>query len=139
MRFNPRFLDVDGLEEAYARLDELKPSEQGRAIMAPKMVFRVVRVDNLDTKAANILKQNMLSIGGEVSHSRPRTARAPRENRRRCERPLPSRGARFPNRNSRLASPGSNLDRCIPVAMTVKENRVPLNTAFEASPHTGAL
>ncbi|MDD3717468.1 MAG: dihydropteroate synthase [Actinomycetota bacterium] len=67
MRFNPRFLDVDGLEEAYARLDELKPSEQGRAIMAPKMVFRVVRVDNLDTKAANILKQNMLSIGGEVS------------------------------------------------------------------------
>ena len=67
MRFNPRFLDVDDLGEAYARLDEVKPSEQGRAIMAPKMVSRVVRVDNVDTKAANIIKQNMLSIGGEVS------------------------------------------------------------------------
>jgi dihydropteroate synthase len=67
MRFNPRLLDVDSLGEAFARLDELRPSEQGRAIMAPKMVSRVVRVDNVDTKAANILKQNMLSIGGEVS------------------------------------------------------------------------
>ncbi|RJP31443.1 MAG: dihydropteroate synthase [Actinobacteria bacterium] len=67
MRFDPRFLNVDDLHEAYARLDELRPSEQGRAIMAPKMVNRVVRVDNVDTKAANILKQNMLSIGGEVS------------------------------------------------------------------------
>ena len=67
MRFNPRFLDVDDLSGAYARLDELKPSEQGRTIMAPKMVSRVVRVDGVDTKAANILKQNMLSIGGEVS------------------------------------------------------------------------
>jgi dihydropteroate synthase len=67
MRFNPRLLSVDDLGEAYARLDELRPSEQGRAIMAPKMIGRVVRVDNVDTKAANILKQNMLSIGGEVS------------------------------------------------------------------------
>ncbi len=67
MRFNPRFLDVDDLGDAYARLDELKPSEQGRTIMAPKMVSRVVHVDGVDTKAANILKQNMLSIGGEVS------------------------------------------------------------------------
>ncbi len=67
MRFNPRLLEVEDLREAYARLDEIRPSEQGRAIMAPKLVYRVVRVDNVDTKAANILKQNMLSIGGEVS------------------------------------------------------------------------
>ena len=67
MRFNPRVLDVDSLAEAYARLDELRPSDDGRAIMAPKMVARVMRVDNVDTRAAHILKQNMLSIGGEVS------------------------------------------------------------------------
>ena len=59
MRFNPRLLEIEGLNTAYARLDELEPSEQGRAIMAPKMVCRVIRVDNVDTKAANILKQNM--------------------------------------------------------------------------------
>jgi dihydropteroate synthase len=67
MRFNPRLLDVADMDGAYARLDELDPSEQGREIMAPKMIHRVIRVDNVDTRAANILKQNMLSIGGEVS------------------------------------------------------------------------
>lgn len=67
MRFNPRLLDVDSLAEAYARLGELRPSDEGGAIMAPKMVSLVVHVDNVDTRAANILKQNMLSIGGEVS------------------------------------------------------------------------
>ncbi len=67
MRFNPRLLQVRDVGEAYARLDEVGPSERGRSIMAPKMVHRVIRVDNLDTRAANILKQNMLSLGGEVS------------------------------------------------------------------------
>ncbi len=67
VRFNPRLLEIGDLREAYARLDEIGPSEQGRNIMAPKMVHRVIHVDAIDTKAANILKQNMLSIGGEVS------------------------------------------------------------------------
>lgn len=67
MRFNPRVLQVRDIQEAYARLEEIGPSERGRAIMAPKMVHRVIRVDHMDTRAANILKQNMLSLGGEVS------------------------------------------------------------------------
>ncbi|MGQ9476072.1 MAG: dihydropteroate synthase [Actinomycetota bacterium] len=67
MRFNPRVLQVGDIQEAYARLDEIGPSERGRSIMAPKMVHRVIRVDHVDTRAANILKQNMLSIGGEIS------------------------------------------------------------------------
>lgn len=67
MRFNPRVLQVRDIREAHARLDEIGPSDRGRSIMAPKMVHRVIRVDGLDTRAANILKQNMLSIGGEVS------------------------------------------------------------------------
>ena len=67
MRFNPRLLQVADLRGAHARLEELGPSDQGKVIMAPKLVHRVVHVDNVDTKAANILKQNMLSIGGEVS------------------------------------------------------------------------
>ena len=67
MRFNPRLLDVRDLRGAHTILGDLGPSDQGKDIMAPKMVYRVVRVDNVDTRAANILKQNMLSIGGEVS------------------------------------------------------------------------
>lgn len=67
MRYNPRLLQVSDMREALARLDEIAPSERGRAIMAPKLVHRVVRVDGLDARAANILKQNMLAVGGEVS------------------------------------------------------------------------
>ncbi len=67
MRYNPRLLRVEDLRDAYARLDEIGPTDRGRDIMAPKMVHRVIRVDDLDNRAANILKQNMLSIGGEVS------------------------------------------------------------------------
>jgi dihydropteroate synthase len=67
VRFNPRFLAISDLEDAFARLEELGPSDEGKSFMAPKMVQRVVHVDNVDTRAANILKQNMLSIGGEVS------------------------------------------------------------------------
>ncbi|MEJ5186880.1 MAG: dihydropteroate synthase [Candidatus Geothermincolales bacterium] len=66
-RYRARLLNVE--EEAVARrlLQELGCTEHGRRIMVPKMVHRVVRVDNLDSRAANILKQDMLSIGGEVS------------------------------------------------------------------------
>jgi dihydropteroate synthase len=67
VRFNPRFLSIDDLDDAYSRLGELGPSDEGKLYMAPKMVQRVVHVDNVDTRAANILKQNMLSIGGEAS------------------------------------------------------------------------
>lgn len=67
MRFNPRYLDIRDLDDALARLGELGPSDEGKSYMAPKMVHRVIHVDNVDTRAANILKQNMLSIGGEVS------------------------------------------------------------------------
>lgn len=67
MRFNLRFLDIRDPGDAHARLGELGPSDEGKSIMASKMVHRVVHVDNVDARAANILKQNMLSIGGEVS------------------------------------------------------------------------
>ncbi|OFW65456.1 MAG: dihydropteroate synthase [Actinobacteria bacterium RBG_19FT_COMBO_54_7] len=67
MRFNPRFLTIQDIEGAKGRLQLLGPSEQGLSIMAPKMVCRSVYVENVDSRAANMLKQNMLSIGGEVS------------------------------------------------------------------------
>jgi dihydropteroate synthase len=58
---------VKDLGDAYARLEELGPSDEGKSIMAPKMVHRVIHLDHVDARAANILKQNMLAIGGEVS------------------------------------------------------------------------
>jgi len=67
MRFNPRFVIVRDIDEAQTHIDGLGSDDQGKAIMAPKMVHRVVHVDNVDTRAANVLKQEMLSIGGEAS------------------------------------------------------------------------
>jgi dihydropteroate synthase len=66
-RYRVRLLGVRDEGEARRLLKELGCTEQGRRIMVPKMVHRVVRVDHLDSRAANILKQDMLSIGGEVS------------------------------------------------------------------------
>ena len=67
MRFNPRFINVRDIDEAQAHIEGLGSDDQGITIMAPKMVHRVVHIDNVDTRAANILKQEMLSIGGEAS------------------------------------------------------------------------
>ena len=67
MRFNIRVLKTGSLREAREHLRELAPSPEGFEIMLPKLAHYLVRVEGLDTRAANILKQNMLSIGGEVS------------------------------------------------------------------------
>ena len=67
MRYNVRVLKVGSLEDARRHLADLAPSQEGFAIMLPKLVHYLVRADGLDTRAANILKQNMLSLGGEVS------------------------------------------------------------------------
>ncbi len=67
MRFNARLVKVDSIEEAKRHLEDIGPSDQGFGIMLPKLRHYVVRVDGLDTRAANIIKQDMLSIGGEVS------------------------------------------------------------------------
>jgi dihydropteroate synthase len=67
MRYNVRILKVDSLEEARKYLHDIAPSREGFGIMLPKLRHYLVRVDGLDTRAANILKQDMLSLGGEVS------------------------------------------------------------------------
>ncbi len=59
--------DVD---EVRALLAEMRVSAGGTSIMKRKALFRVVRVKGLDVRAANILKQEMLSRGGEVATSR---------------------------------------------------------------------
>lgn len=45
-------------------------SNEGIRLMSNKALFRAVRVMDIDVRAANILKQEMLSRGGEVATSR---------------------------------------------------------------------
>lgn len=67
MRFNVRFLQTGAEADAARHLEDLQSSPEGSTIMQPKMSHYLVHLDDLDTRAANILKQNALSIGGEVS------------------------------------------------------------------------
>jgi dihydropteroate synthase len=67
---NPHVLVLKDVTEARAALQRVRVSGAGIDIMEKKALFRVVRVRGLDVRAANILKQEMLSRGGEVATSR---------------------------------------------------------------------
>ena len=60
---SPQVLALRDLAEARAALAHLRVSGAGIDIMDKKALFRVVRVRGLDVRAANILKQEMLSRG----------------------------------------------------------------------------
>jgi dihydropteroate synthase len=66
----PQVLVLRDVAEARAALGHIRVSGAGIDIMEKKALFRVVRVRGLDVRAANILKQEMLSRGGEVATSR---------------------------------------------------------------------
>lgn len=57
-------------EELAREFDSLNVDKKGIGIMIPKGLFHVLRLRNLKSPAANILKQEMLSIGGECATSR---------------------------------------------------------------------
>ena len=67
---NPHVLVLRDLTEARDALARVRVSGAGIDIMEKKALFRVIRVRGLDIRAANILKQEMLSRGGEVATSR---------------------------------------------------------------------
>lgn len=66
----PQVIALRDVDEVRALMERMRVSPGGADIMAKKALFRVVRVKGLDIRAANILKQEMLSRGGEVATSR---------------------------------------------------------------------
>ena len=66
----PQVVELRDLAEVRSLLRDMRVSGGGIKLMDKKCLFRVVRVKGLDTRAANILKQEMLSRGGEVATSR---------------------------------------------------------------------
>ncbi|MBN1484856.1 MAG: dihydropteroate synthase [Chloroflexia bacterium] len=65
--YRPRVLFLDTLEEVWQEMERLGVSKQGLDIMAPKGLFRAVRLSNIPAAQANIIKQGMLSKGGEAA------------------------------------------------------------------------
>ena len=62
-----KILDIDNLSQAQEEIAAVGASPVSVKIMAPKAVFRVIKVSGISATAANILKQEMLSKGGEAA------------------------------------------------------------------------
>ncbi len=58
------------LEEAQHLLEEIGSDPGGVRIMREKAVFRVVRIQKVSTKAANLIKQAFLARGADAAVSR---------------------------------------------------------------------
>jgi dihydropteroate synthase len=66
----PHVIILRNREEVRAALKRARVSPPGIDLMVGKGLFRAVAVRGIDVRAANILKQEMLSRGGEVATSR---------------------------------------------------------------------
>lgn len=62
-----RILEVPCLEQVEKIMQEIKVDASGIKIMAPKAMHYLVRLNSISNICANILKQDMLSLGGEVA------------------------------------------------------------------------
>jgi dihydropteroate synthase len=69
-RGSAQVLLLRDLADVQRVMTRARVSAEGIHLMTNKALFRVVRVSGLDVRAANILKQEMLSRGGEVATSR---------------------------------------------------------------------
>jgi len=65
-----RILQIHHPEDLRQIMQEIKVDPYGIKIMLPKGITHLIRLDSITNIAANILKQEMLSLGGEVAVSR---------------------------------------------------------------------
>lgn len=65
-----RILQIDSPQELTQIMQEIKVDRYGIEIMVPKALTHLVRINSISNIAANILKQEMLSLGGDVAVAR---------------------------------------------------------------------
>ena len=70
MRYQARVLHFGRHEEVYEWMTSMGCDPAGIGIMTPKALFRTISVENIPTKAANLLKQTFLAKGAEVGVAR---------------------------------------------------------------------
>ena len=61
------FLEIKTLHEAEQLIKTIGSDPQSINIMAPKAILKVIKVKNVILQDAIIIKQDMLSLGGEVA------------------------------------------------------------------------
>ncbi|MFH1751128.1 MAG: hypothetical protein ABH863_05605 [Candidatus Micrarchaeota archaeon] len=67
--FNATLVEIRSEKEGIEEILKIDVSKEAAHIMAPKAVFRVMKLHDVRNAVGNILKQEMLSIGGEVAVS----------------------------------------------------------------------
>lgn len=60
-------ISISDLKQAEQAIIENKCDPGSIPIMAPKMIHRIIKLENIILQDAIIIKQDMLSIGGEVA------------------------------------------------------------------------
>jgi len=70
MSHNPRIIHLQSLAAAAEEMKGLGVDLRGIERMAPKALHFVVRLEGVSSKAANVLKQEMLALGGDAALSR---------------------------------------------------------------------
>lgn len=70
MRLPVRFLEIKSIEKARSEMERIGVDPAGIEIMAPKQFHYNFKVEGLSAAQANVVKQDMLSIGGEAAVAR---------------------------------------------------------------------
>jgi len=68
--FNLRRIEVRNLNEAEEAVRSVSPCEESVPLMAPKLLFCVLKLECVRSPMANILKQEALSLGAEAAVSK---------------------------------------------------------------------
>ena len=66
-RHIPKFIEIKTLQDARKEIQKIGSDPKSIEIMAPKAVSKVIKLENVLLRDAIIIKQDMLSIGGEVA------------------------------------------------------------------------
>jgi len=65
--YNPHIIDIKTIQDAKKAIKEIGSDPQSIEIMAPKAILKVIKLENVILQDAIIIKQDMLSICGEVA------------------------------------------------------------------------
>jgi dihydropteroate synthase len=64
---HPTLRNVRSITDAEQEIKAIGSDPKSLAIMAPKMILKVIRLEHVVLQDAIIIKQDMLSVGGEVA------------------------------------------------------------------------
>jgi dihydropteroate synthase len=67
IKHNLKLVNIKNLNDAEKEIKKIGSDPKSIEIMAPKTIVKVIKVKNVKLQDAIIIKQDMLSIGGEVA------------------------------------------------------------------------